>query len=248
MLSNNIFSIIDSKIEQAGSDDPREVAEYFGIMVIDLFGTIAGYATHYSFLPVIGLNKKLEGIWYMFGGWHELAHIFDGHIYEKSFSKGHCDGILFSQDVDSRTISRHEKIANLISANTVVSDEDVLKLSGYDSQIMRSYRDMKAQKKELTRAFEQLRLSTDSPVIKVRLQELKKQLEKIAASISELEYDIVSSNCCRTFSETASLLGIPERILNYKLEAMHMRGLDIDRHELEHYDKMFSGDVFRSCI
>ena len=66
MLSENIFSIIDDKIKQAGSSDPREVAEHFGIMVVDLSGTIAGYATHYSFLPVIGLNKQLDGIWYMF--------------------------------------------------------------------------------------------------------------------------------------------------------------------------------------
>lgn len=240
MLSTDVFSIIDDKIKKAGSTDPKEVAEYFGIMVVELSGSIAGYATHYSFLPVIGLNKKLEDKWYMFGGWHELTHVFDGHIYENSFAKGHCDGAFFSQDLGGR-IPRQEKTANLVSANITIPDEDIFEVTGYNNASMRSYRELKAHQGELKRSFEQLRFSADSPLVKVRLNELKKQLEKTEESISELEYTLVSSNSIRTFSEMAAELGIPERILHYKLEAMNMRGLDIDRQELERYEKIFKG-------
>ena len=49
--------------------------------------------------------------------------------------------------------------------------------------------------------------------------------------------------CCRTFSEIAAELGITESILRYKLEAMRLQGMDIDRQELERYSKMFNGAV-----
>jgi len=243
LLNRNVFSIIDNKIHEAGSSDPREVAEYFGIMVVDLLGSIAGYATHYSFLPVIGLNTRLKGNWYMFGGWHELAHVFDGHIYETGFTNGHCDSSFFNKDVDSRTISDHERIANLVSANVTISDEAVFDVTNYNSETMRSYRELKAFQKEQLHSFEQLKANSGSPMVTVRLMDLKKQIDKTGSAISDLEFDIVASNCIKTFSEIAMELGISERILHYKLEAMRIRGIDIDRQELERYEKMFSGAV-----
>ena len=108
---------------------------------------------------------------------------------------------------------------------------------------MRSYRELKAYQKEQLRSFEQLKMNADSPMVTVRLLELKKQIDKTGTAIMDLEYDIVSSNCIKTFPEIASELGISERILHYKLEAMRIRGIDIDRQELERYEKMFSGAV-----
>jgi biotin operon repressor len=243
LISNSIFSIIEDKIKQAGSSDPREVADHFGILVVDLFGTIAGYATHYSFLPVIGLNRKLDDMWYMFGGWHELTHIFDGHIYESSFTNGHYDNGFFSQSVDSRTVSVHEKTANLVSANVTISDEDVFRVTGYNTPSMCSYRELKAIQKELTQTFKQLQSSADSPIVRTKLQELRRQLEKTGSSIADLEFDIMLSDSYKSFSDMAEELGISERILHYKLEAMRLRGIDIDRQELEHYDTMFAGAI-----
>ena len=107
-MGEDIFQPAEEAIKAAGSDDPRDVAEHFGIMVVDLKGTIAGYATRYSKIPVIGLNVYLDDLWYRFGGWHELDHVFSGDIYNPGFTGGHRDGGFFTQDVDSRTIPRHE--------------------------------------------------------------------------------------------------------------------------------------------
>ena len=68
-MGEDIFQPAEEAIKAAGSDDPRDVAEHFGIMVVDLKGTIAGYATRYSKIPVIGLNVYLDDLWYRFGGW-----------------------------------------------------------------------------------------------------------------------------------------------------------------------------------
>ena len=58
-----------------------------------------------------------------------------------------------------------------------------------------------------------------------------------------MESDLVYSNCCKTFSEMAAELDISESILRYKLEALNMKGMDIDRQELERYDRIFDGAI-----
>ena len=50
-------------------------------------------------------------------------------------------------------------------------------------------------------------------------------------------------NCFRTFSEMSIELDVSESILRYKLEAMNLKGYDIDRQELEHYDRVFDGII-----
>ena len=41
----------------------------------------------------------------------------------------------------------------------------------------------------------------------------------------------------------AAELDISESILRYKLEALNMKGTDIDRQELERYDRIFDGAI-----
>ena len=47
--------------------------------------------------------------------------------------------------------------------------------------------------------------------------------------------------CRHSFREIADELGTTETILKYKLEALRIRGYDIDTLELERYDKVFKG-------
>ena len=46
-------------------------------------------------------------------------------------------------------------------------------------------------------------------------------------------------NCVLSLSEIAHEIGTTETILKYKLEAMRIRGHDIDIQELERYDRVF---------
>ena len=92
-MDEDIFSLIARKIKEAGTDDPHEVAKFYDFLWVDLKGSLKGYAALYnSSMPALGLHVRLENDWYMFGGWHELTHIFfDGHIYEPGFKNGHAD-------------------------------------------------------------------------------------------------------------------------------------------------------------
>ena len=71
------------------------------------------------------------------------------------------------------------------------------------------------------------------------MNDLKRQLREVHDSIEEIECDVMQCNHYKTKREMAAALDINERILNYKFEAMRIRGLDIDRQELDRYDKMF---------
>ena len=61
--------------------------------------------------------------------------------------------------------------------------------------------------------------------------------------LRNMEDEMISCNYNKTFSEMAMDLGISERILRYKLEAMRLKGADIDPQELERYDRMFDNVI-----
>lgn len=50
---------------------------------------------------------------------------------------------------------------------------------------------------------------------------------------------MTAMNYVRSLSEIAREIGTTEVILKYKLEAMRIRGYDIDIQELERYDQVF---------
>ena len=243
-MEKGIFQSAETAIRAAASKDPRDVADHFGILVVDLKGTIAGYAAHYAKLPAIGLNVNLDDVWYRFGGWHELDHVLSGDIYQPGFQGGHRDGGFFTQSVDSRTIPRHELRANLVSANVNIEDAAVISVTNYDSGMMREYRKMKAHLEELSHAYDQLYFSTErssSALLKARMHELRRKIQGASEMLIDMEAEMQSSNCCKTIHEMACEIGVPERIFRYKLEAMRLRGFDIKPQELERYHEMFKG-------
>lgn len=243
-MEDDIFSHIDSLIAKAGTDDPKAVAKYYHITYADIKGTIAGYATLFGPQPVIGVNVKLTEMWRKLGGWHELTHVFAGHIYEQGFQKGCVDGAFFSADFDSKTISRHECTANLVAAHVYLNDDNVLDKMGYNSPALQQYRRAKAYRDKLMNEVEALRCSTfrgekTSSYLKAKIQTTYREFRVASDSLSNLETELVYSDCCKTFSAIAAELDVDERILRYKLESMRLRGFDIDPQELEHYSKMF---------
>lgn len=237
-MDDDIFSIVRQKIKAAGTDDPYEVAKFHGIEFIWLKGTIAGYATHYmKLVPIIGINEKLDRVWYRFGGWHELTHVFDDHIYEEGFSNEHCDGAFFAQEIDSRSLSHHERIANLVSADVNVDDDLVVEITGYNTRTMRQYRRLKAYLESLKEVYDQLQFSAYSDgatsLLKTKMHDTRRKIQVTSDAILDLESDLANIHQWRTFSQMAAEVGTNERIFRYKLEAMRLRGFDIDRQELE---------------
>lgn len=244
-MNDEIFSLMRQKAADAKSDDPLEVAEFYKVIPIKLKGTITGYATAYRTLAAIGYNTRLKDIWLLFVLWHELEHVFSDDIHDPAIGDKIVDNGIFTYEVDSFYIPRHEKRANLVSADMTVPDDDVLDLINYNSSSMQTYRRLKKYQGSLIQDFNNLKMSTDfssaSTKLKVKIQDLKRQINDVSDSLLEIEYDLMSMNGFMSFDEMAGNLGINDRILRYKLEAMRIRGFDIDRQELEDYSKMFSG-------
>ena len=246
-MKEELFSCAREAAETAGSKDPRAVADSLGIMVIDICGSICGYASVYrsgkTAWPVIGLHRDLPAPWDRFGGWHELAHVLRGHVYDPSFANRHCDCAFFEQEVSSRTISLQEKEANLISADMCIEDALIVGLAGLDHPVIKNYRQFRADLENLVRSYEQLtvsvRSSSPSPLLRARMQDTKRKIRETRKTLQELEEEIAAMSGTLTLSEIAAKAGTTERILRYKLEAMRIKGYDIDHVELEPYDKMF---------
>jgi len=244
-MDGDFFAASDAAVARAGSTDPGEVAERLGIMVFDLTSSITALATRYSYIPVIGINIKLNGMWRSYGFWHEIGHIVKGHIDEPGFSTKHFDTLLFSQEIDCRSIPRHEKEANIISAEYNIDTKAILEIISYDTSTMQDYRRLKAYQEKLGDAYKSLCSSANadkpSQMIKYRLAEYQRSLKDLENKKRELESDIAAMGCRLSFREIAAELGTTETILKYKLEALRIRGYDIDTLELERYDKVFKG-------
>ena len=246
-MEGNIFSTIKDIVRDAHSDDPKDIADHCDILIVRTNGTIAGYAHAFPAkdMAVVGINRRLQGFWYLFCFWHELTHVISGDIYLPSMNGCITDGKLCSHGVHDLRIPRHEKTANLVAADRTVSTDDVIELTGYNNPSMQSYRRMKVYLEKLTREFENFRCSIDfshpTPYVKAKAHEMQRKIREGVETLSEMESDLIYSNCCKTLPEIAGELNISERILRYKLEAMRLQGMDIDPQELEQYSRMFEG-------
>ena len=243
-LKEDLFVEMDEYIKRAnGSTDPEVIAACNNILVAKpLSGSIIGMAMRYSTLAVVAVNGRLDKLWHNYALMHEITHVARGHIDDPAFAL-HQDKGIFTQPVDSRTIPRHELEANLVSAEYSVDTNSVFCLIGYDNSTMRDYRSLKKHQARLTQAYDTLRFSTDvnqsSNAVKYRMAEYRRALMELDEKRQDLESDISSMNCVLSFSEIAHEINTTEIILKYKLEAMRIRGYDIDIQELERYDRVF---------
>ncbi|MDO5132176.1 MAG: hypothetical protein Q4D81_04220 [Eubacteriales bacterium] len=245
----------------AGTKDPRAVAEMLDIIVSDLEGSITGYATvirtegNKMLVPVIGLNIKLDESMYIMAGAHEITHVVDGHVYNISSGSRLDEGSLFLHGIDSRCLSWDERRCNLVAADIYLEDEDVFQAVGFRNRHMHEYREILAQQKQLAKSRHRY-LYAGFPYNEGSVcfpEKARVRAEAYWRSVRELEERRIQEEACllqlnlmKSFSETAAELGVTETILHYKLEAMRLRGLDIDRQELASYSRVFENALKQS--
>lgn len=245
-MDEDIFSATDAAIAKAnGSKDPEVIADYHRSRLLigsPLEGSIVGMSFRCATLGVISVNRDLDTVWRKFAYWHELAHVFRKHIDEPGFGY-HQDRGLFSVAMDNHTISRQEREANIISAEYNLDTDAILELIGYYSRTMQNYRKLRKKQDEMAQAYDNLRFSTNasnpSNILRYRLAEYQRTLRLLNEKRYDLESEMVAMNCVRSLSDIAAELGTNVVILKYKLEAMRIRGFDIDVQELERYDQVF---------
>ena len=238
-MTSDLFKATDRAVRRADSRDPFVVAGFLSIPISDLILDIVGMTSLFGHQAVIGINVHLSPVWRGFVCWHELAHILLHHV-------GSCplaDREVFSEELDSRSISRIEREANLVSAEYCISTDEVLDLMGYATPTLTALRTMRRNLKELSQSYEQLRFSVSgtpaSGAVTRRMRLLRQKLRETQDQISALESDLMDMQSCRSLAELAQALECPERVLRYKLAAMKLRGYDLETLELEGYDSMF---------
>jgi len=242
MLDKSIFISTDAAIAAAGTSDPYAVMEYHNIPLVPLYGTIIAYAVRISYLALIGINEKLDPFTKALAAWHELTHVFEKDIDDPAFAFKEDNGI-FTMEVDSHFISKREKVCNLVSADHNIDTGLVSEMIGYDNSVMKDYRKLCSAQREVSRAYEQLRSSLSRTAhgtgAACRMAQYEKQLRALNNRRIDLEAEMLADNCTMTLPQIAAELGCSLTVLKYKLEAMRLRGMDIDLQELASFDKIF---------
>lgn len=246
-----IFNKIDKIIKKIGSDNPEEVAAYLDYEVIPLISSIVGYIAKIKNQTIIGVNSKLSHVKRKFDLWHEIGHGILGHLNESDFTgfgNYHLDQTLFApnQQLNSKTISRHEREANLIAAEYSIDTTKVLEMTGYNNSVIKQFRSLKNTQQQLRQEYEKLLFAVNSKSCsetqKIRLVEYKNELAKLDEKKQELGAEI--SECgTSSIPEIARCLNTSSIIVEYKLEALRIRGYNIEGIELATYNKVFKQEA-----
>ncbi len=247
----NIFAKIDKIIKKIGTDNPEEVAAYLGYEIIMLSSSLVGYITRIKNMTLIGINSRLSPVKRKFDEWHEIGHGILGHLNEVDFTKStgyHLDHTLFdsSQQLNSKTISRYEREANLIAAEYCIDSKKILEMTGYNNNVIQQFQILKETQQQLRHEYERLLFTVQpnnlSVSQKIRLSEYKTELSKLDEKERELGSEI-SELGVMSISEMARHLHTSSIIVEYKLEAMRLRGYKIEGIELAAYNKVFKQEV-----
>ncbi len=245
------FKKIDKIIKKIGSDNPEEVAAYLNYEIIMLSSSLIGYITRIKNQIFIGINKSLSPSQKKFDEWHEIGHGILGHLNEFDFTQNtncHLDLYLLdpSQQLNSKTISRYEREANIFAAEYSIETNKILEMTGYNNSVNQQFRALKATQQQLRREYEKLLFAIQNKKCsenqQYRLIEYKKELAKLDEKEQELE-DEISQCGILSIPEIAHNLNTRRIIIEYKLEAMRLRGYNIEGVKLATYDKVFKQEA-----
>ena len=243
MLNSDFFDYPDSLYKRYKTHNPEELCDALHYKFIPLKNTILGYAKYdpgvdrSKFEPfVIGVKVNSSTPWlydYVFA--HELYHIFKNHVGK--------DTAFFTRDksllpFNSKIISRAELSANVGAADMILPTDDILYSIGYNTDTMCEYRHLKRKCDKLFQELAQLRLDTCYSMTykgRIRIQKLEQSYNESYADLYERARDIEFIDCCHSLQEIAYTLDTDIFVVKYKMEALRIRGYDIDIIELPDY-------------
>ncbi len=245
------FKKIDKIIKKIGSDNPEEVAAFLKYDIIMLSSSLIGYITRIKNQIFIGINTRLKPIEKRFDEWHEIGHGVLGHLNESDFTQNsnyHLDLTLLepSQQLNSKTISKYEREANIFAAEYTIETNKILEMTGYNNSVMKQFRALKATQQQLRQEYEKLLFALQgkesSETQKYKLIEYKKELSKLDEKKQELGDEIAQCGVL-SIPEIADRTNTSNIIVEYKLEAMRLRGYSIEGVELATYKKVFKQEA-----
>ncbi|MBR4330476.1 MAG: hypothetical protein IKP71_11580, partial [Candidatus Riflebacteria bacterium] len=151
-----------------------------------------------------------------------------------------------SQQLNSKTISRYEREANIIAAEYCIDSKKILEMTGYNNSVIQQFQVLKETQQQLRQEYERLLFTVQpsnlSETQKVRLNEYKNELARLDEKEQELGSEI-SELGVMSIPEMARHLHTSSIIVEYKLEAMRLRGYKLEGIELAAYNKVFKQEA-----
>ena len=236
---------IDRAIRRAGTRKPDDVLEEAGLVLINPGRTVDGFITVRKGIVFYGVSRNLRGRKYDFGVFHEGAHYWCLHLRLPGFidrngaHKDECG----SFGLIRKIIAGTEREANIGAAHALIETDQILDMLGYDNADVIAYRkDMESFERtvkdyEYHISVAQHNGSPDSRV--KRMIAYRRDLNRMYNELEEQARDLQYSGCCLSKYDISRENGVPEYIIDLKLEALSCLNYNVDTVELPTFDRVF---------
>ena len=237
-----LYNAIDELLKNVPS---RKASDFCDYLKYDLYrhpSGILAYSVDFGWNKQISVHESLNYAGFELSTDHEIIHLLLKH-------HSTCGPII----KDSRdelynfrrsSIPQLERIANLGGVDLFIPTEDILDMIGYGSSDVAQFHaiDNKMQKLK-KRVYElQDRIRFEQQGDKRDL--LAEQIEEIYGTLSDLDEErndcvnaIADSDSICSYEELASIYHVTVPTIEYKMQALHERGFDVNSQSLISFDR-----------
>lgn len=236
---------VDKAIKSAGTRDAKQVVECAGLVPIDPGLTVDGFIALRKGTVCYGVSKCLAGKKHSFGIYHEGGHYWCLHLGLPGFvdnNGAHRDEI-GTFGFRHKLISSTENDANICAAHGIIETEPFLDMLGYDNADVIAYRKSVDSYEQAVRDYEyhisivQTNGSSESRI--KRMLAYRRELGRMYDELEEQAQDIYHSGCILSKYEIAREYGVPDYIIDLKIEALSYLNYSVATVELPSFDKVF---------
>ena len=242
-MDTDVLERMDALVARAGTSDPYELADYLRVFIQGITSNkLIAFVVRKSGVICIGLNQRLNTAKKMVVLMHEVTHVACHMDFLHSF--GLCYGELSPfQNLKNKSIVRQEYEANIAAADFNLPTDDVLEMLGYNNKALQEYRRYLAAFERHRNEYEQFLSSTiftaQSRWARQKLLDWRKRMKEWRDELEEMQHDLTYCGEFMTTAEIAKGYGLPQTIVDYKLEALRLRGYDLDAVELVSHRQVF---------
>ena len=237
---------VDKAIKKAGTRNAKDVIECAGLVYIDPGSTVDGFIALRKGIVFYGVSETLKGNKHSFGIYHEGGHYWCRHLDLPGFidkEGAHRDEIgTFS--LRHKIISSTETDANICGAHGLIETEPFLDMLGYDNADVTAYRNSLESFEKAVRDYEyhiSIVQNNGSPESRIkRMMAYRSDLGRMYDELEEQAQDIYNSGCILSKYEIAREYGVPEYIIDLKIEALSYFNYSVATVELPSFSKVFS--------
>lgn len=231
---------MDALVAHAGTSDPYELADFLRASIQTLTSNkLIAFVIRRSGIICIGLNQRLNPAKKMVVLMHEIAHV----AFHMDFLNGCYGERIIFQNLKDKNIARQEYEANVIAADFNLPTDEVLEMLGYNSKAFQEYRIVLAAFDRHRHEYEQFLSSViftaQSRWTRRKLLDWRERMKQWQCELEEMQHDLTCCGDFMTTDEIAKKFGLPQPIVDYKLEALRLRGYDLERLELVRHNQVF---------